>query len=353
MESLMQIQRVPLPTKEAPPPKYYKNKRLFLNALKAFLLWIRNPVSDQGAKQVFRILYSMFGREAHWVVGRMKRKPEVRKIFEARADLTQILSDMDSLGKLPEGSLGKVYHDFMDGDEIIPGYILGGLAYREGHFDALVDWDDDVKFMLLRGGVIHDISHVISGYGTNLSGETLVGVFTAGSISTIGIPPRLVSIVIGGIGGLLLLPVFMPRCGVRKWVAAHMDAAYRGAVMAQKNTLAEIHYEELLHLPLKEVRIKLGIPPIKHQEYVNEDGFLNSKDWMRGWLGKRIENSFDGKDKMMEKMIVARTLIENGGFGVREVLTAPEANIYQAYYSYVDGKERNEVLAELNDYSYT
>ena len=47
------------------------------------------------------------------------------------------LNDTAGLAALPEGSLGRAFHTFMDHPETVPGYMLSGLIYKDGWLDYL------------------------------------------------------------------------------------------------------------------------------------------------------------------------------------------------------------------------
>lgn len=329
-------------------PKYFRRKRMPLAAAKAGLLWLRNPTSESGAKQIFRIAYCLGGPQIHKMAKKMRANPKFNEILEQRNDLGQTLADMESLSKLPEGSLGKYYHDFMSGDGIFPSYLLGGLPYKNGHFDALQDWDEDAKFLITRVGSTHDLIHLIAGYGTDFPGEAILISYSAAA----GGMPKWLASILGVFMGAIEYPIFQPRIGFFKWVSIFRDAAVRGAIMAKQNSMLEINYEEMLNKPIKVARELMGVPPIKHQELVNEDGFLVSKDWMNGPLAKRIQDGGSEKVATLQGIDKARALIEKLGVSIRDVMSAPRKNVIAAYDAYDEGTEKEEVLRILRDYQY-
>ncbi|RMF15539.1 MAG: hypothetical protein D6761_07680, partial [Candidatus Dadabacteria bacterium] len=129
-----------------------------IEGARAFVQWIQNPVSADGPHHIIRSLALNFAPEIHRVVAAMREHPDGARLLRDKPDLGQTLADMNTLSQMPEGSLGKVYHDFMSGDEIIPGYFIGGSVYRHGFLDSLADWDPDARFLLARAGNTHDIT---------------------------------------------------------------------------------------------------------------------------------------------------------------------------------------------------
>jgi ubiquinone biosynthesis protein Coq4 len=73
---------------------------------------------------------------------------------------------MGRLAALPEGSLGRAFHTFMDHPEAVPGYMLSGLIYKDNWFDS-VPMDDDLRWAFERWIQTHDLMHVVSGYEEN------------------------------------------------------------------------------------------------------------------------------------------------------------------------------------------
>ena len=107
---------------------YSKDKRNFGFAAKSLAKWLSNPVAEDGPKYIFRIIYSAFGPEVHKVAKKLRDNPESTAMLDNREDLGQVLADLETLGKLEEGTVGKVFHSFMDGDGIVPGYVIGGMV---------------------------------------------------------------------------------------------------------------------------------------------------------------------------------------------------------------------------------
>lgn len=322
-------------------PTYYKDSRNLLGGAKAAALWIRNPVSDDGAKQVYRMMYNLLGPDLHRAVRKLRQNPEVVQLLQERPDLGAALSDMPTLSQMPKGSVGHTYFEFMSGEDIFPGYILGGLAYKDGHFDRLIDWDEDVKWLIERMGNTHDITHVLAGYGSDFPGEAINISFT---IAAAGAPAPLARL-FGLFWGLMSGIGIMPSVGIGTWIAIHRDAVERGIAMASRAALARIPLEKLLPKPLNEVRRELGIPPHKHQHLVVGDGWLDSINWLRGWLGKNMANGFGTIDDTVARVKLARAAIENYHVPIKVVMGATRDSAEKAFELMERGEPRERVLA--------
>ncbi|MGJ8661796.1 MAG: Coq4 family protein [Bacteroidota bacterium] len=302
---------------------YSKDKRQFLYALKNFFKWLRNPVNLDGPKYIFRVIYSVFGPEIHKVAKKVRANPKSRAMLDERADLGLIMADMDRMAELPEGSFGKVFYSFMSGDDILPGYVIAGQAYGDGHFDRLEDWEEDAKYLIERAGNTHDSTHILSGYGTDFCGELLNLPFSLGGCGmSVGLAKFL-----GGVIGVLTIPIIMPSIGMKNWIALNIDSGARGAEMAKQNSIIEVHFEAILEKSVPEVRRELNIPPHKHQKYVNEDGWMVSASWLRGYIGKRAADGFGtyaGDSKVRAENIV--TLVKSG-LPIRTVMSSSKEEI--------------------------
>lgn len=117
--------------------------------------------------QVFKILEALRGDTWARNIARMRSTETGRRILDERRNMLAILSDRDRLRGLPEGSLGRVYLDFMERE----GLTADGLAkasvegYRERYADA------DARTLDEWGRDSHDLWHVVTGYGRDPLGE--------------------------------------------------------------------------------------------------------------------------------------------------------------------------------------
>ncbi len=323
--------------------RYSKEQRNFGYGLKSLGQWLKNPVAEDGPKYIFRIIYSVFGPEVHKVAKKLRDKPESAEMLDSGKDLGQILADLDSLKDLDDDTLGKVFHSFMDGDGIIPGYIIGGMVYSDGHFDKIDDWDEDAKFIMERAGNTHDITHLISGYGTDFCGEILNLPFSIAGCGLSSRKGKAIGAVIGG----LSYPVVKPKVPFKDWVKLNIDSGDRGSKMAEHNSIIAIHFEKWLDQPLKETRKQLHIPPHKHQEYVNEDGFVKSSGWTQSERIKKAVSSKNKKNQRKNEIAKAIQSLVESGVTIRKVMSAPRDNISQAYGQLKQGASQQELEAIL------
>lgn len=88
--------------------------------------------------------------------------------------------DLDALGELPTGTLGRTYHDW-----IVDNGLKAQIAmdYRGFHqalktSGALDGMPDAMQFAVLRGFQVHDILHVLTGYDSSGQGEIALQAFS-------------------------------------------------------------------------------------------------------------------------------------------------------------------------------
>lgn len=148
-----------------------------------------------------------------------------------------------ALGDLPEGTLGRALHDHYRGH----GYPFPG---EKGGFP--------------ESGVYHDLTHVLSGYGTDARGELGVGAFTAGYRRE---DPFFVA--------LLPLLLFVAQINVtpipheevdalfsQPGVAEHYLAAIERGAKVKVDLSDHWDFWPYARLPLDEARARLGIEPL-------------------------------------------------------------------------------------------
>lgn len=230
-------------------------KRNLLAAARDGLVWLSGPVSERGASRGFRIAVHLGGPELHARRLAMRDHPIGRRLLAERPDLGAALNDMESLGAMPDGSLGRTYYEFMSHPETVPGYMLSGLVHRDSWIDH-VAMDEELRWAFERWIQTHDMMHVVSGYGADLAGEGLNIYFTLAY--NVGLSWRLAFWTPFGLAPRLMQPS-VPR---RRWVGYLREAWTRGTAAREHLPFESVPWEELLPLSLNEVRNTLGVPPL-------------------------------------------------------------------------------------------
>src|SRR5262245_20777464 len=263
--------RFEIPTPAPPRPVQWRRG---LSALRELLA---EPERTDKAFEVFQFID---GDSEERTFQRFLAAPDAMRLVRERPSLVASLCDRDSLSRLPPVSFGRRYLDFRDSTGFDPASLtnlkaeLLERARREGEtlgeLDPIRDWFRD------RMIVMHDLWHVLTGYGTDELGEAALLYFShwqvggrANAIFITGIAIRM--ILSGQFRDLPYLARAWRRGRHSRWLMA-------------------LPYEDLLPLPLDKVRRRAGLeaPHIAHRpsSFV-ESGFAlatSCSDRLRGWL---------------------------------------------------------------------
>ncbi|KAH8859230.1 Ubiquinone biosynthesis protein COQ4 like, mitochondrial [Schistosoma japonicum] len=94
----------------------------------------------------------------------MLNHPNGCRILSDRPIIRTNTVDLDALRKLPDGTFGKAYTNFLDKYRYSPD---------ERHYVRFVD-DPDLAYVMLRYREIHDLVHTLLGQPTDMLGEVVV-----------------------------------------------------------------------------------------------------------------------------------------------------------------------------------
>lgn len=208
---------------------------------------LRRLIDDpERTEQVFCLIDALAGNSGERLFQRFVRDERGPSLLREKPSLLEALSDLDRLAALPEQSFGHAYARFMrEGGIAAQGLVdASEQAERDPH-DAPPDPDREWFFERLRD--MHDLWHVLTGYGRDLAGEAANLAFSYAQTRNRGIGAIVLAAMVVGPRSLDL---FWPRYLWRAW--------RRGA---RATLLAAAPYEELLALPLDEVRRRLAVSP--------------------------------------------------------------------------------------------
>jgi ubiquinone biosynthesis protein COQ4 len=203
-----------------------------LRAMRAFRLL--QATGD--TRQVFVILRAMRGHALANTFRRFAQSTIGKAVLAERRDLYPALADREGLRLLPDGSLGRAYLAFMEEEKLS----------AEGLVQASENWEDDpvppdVGLFRSRMRELHDLSHVVTGYGRDPLGELCLLTFTYRQF--------------GNLGRLLIVAMAwsqIPRPG-----RAAVFEAWRNGKSC--GWLGDRDWEALLARPLDEVRRALSL----------------------------------------------------------------------------------------------
>jgi ubiquinone biosynthesis protein Coq4 len=150
---------------------------------------------------------------------------------------------------MPDGSLGRVFLRFSERHDLKPLALIESQHEMSRDYHAL---DPVRQFVRDRFTVMHDLWHVLAGYDATTAGESALMCFS--------LPQRVND---------RALPIFVAMSVLTgKLAAGNAREAIRRGASARFLSLEP--FEEMLALPLEEVRERLGIsaPAIGHPDFV-------------------------------------------------------------------------------------
>lgn len=205
----------------------------------------RKLIADkEDTEQVFHIIAALRGRKFQQIARKFWETPKGKDLLESKLRLIDMLDDHDSIRKLPQGTVGRAYVDFMERE----GLSAAGLEAEYARFeDASTQYDDVLTRYGDRLRDTHDMLHILTGYGRDALGEQCVLAFTYAQNRNLGVG------FIAYAGGLEL------KYRVAK-SAPIMKAVHEGYRIgkAAKNIVHE-DIAALLREPLADARKRLGI----------------------------------------------------------------------------------------------
>lgn len=234
------------PALEAVPPRAPGEFKL-ARAVRTLRALIAHPEKTENAVDVF---YAVGTRDFERAFQRFVALPEGRRLLARRSSLLAALRDRAALERLPAGSFGRAYVAYLDHT----GFAPDGLIVLEQRVSARWEAEEGVPqldparaWFRERAILVHDLGHVLTGYGTDELGEATLLAFDWAQSA-------------GLANGLLTfgtaLEVF--RYVGRGWVAYATRAWRRGR---HARWLVTLPFEELLPLSLDAVRSIAGIEP--------------------------------------------------------------------------------------------
>lgn len=228
-----------------------------LDAAIAIMRLLRDP---QDTTQVFRLTDALRGRSGVKPYQRFRDSPVGAQIIAERRHLIHTLADRAALASLPENSVGRCYLAFMAEENLT----AEGLAeISSDAMTALANREEGARLFAMRMRDMHDLYHVLAGYGRDELGEVCVLAFSypqqkIRSFAVIAFLGRLRV-------GQLLRQSKLKISGVAEAVR---EAAAHGA---QAAWLPGEDLEALLAEDIDAVRARLGIaPPARYQAILQQ-----------------------------------------------------------------------------------
>ncbi len=225
----------------------------------------RNLVADkEDTTQVFHIVEALDGNNLNNDFRRFMADPDGQARFAERRELVPLLDDHDTLRKLPMGSVGQAYVNFMESQ----GISAQGLVDEYDSFGKKMEdyYPADVSWLGYRRRDTHDLMHIMTGYSRDALGEACVLNFTHSQH--------------GGFG--IYFIAHMASLEIRKQ-APKGSPVWRAVREAKKNGAIAGHIARqdiitLLGENLEEARERLNIKPPKLYQQVHAEMQANGID---------------------------------------------------------------------------
>lgn len=151
-----------------------------LHPIKAYRAWKRLWANPDDTVAVFEIFEALRGRSEERVFHRFKATEMGRRILREERDLLATLRDRGALRGKREDSLGARYAVFMEQEQISADGLVEA-SKNEG-----ID-DPEFQRFVCRWRDMHDLHHVVTGYGRDLHGEAALLAFTLGQTRTLSL----------------------------------------------------------------------------------------------------------------------------------------------------------------------
>ena len=186
--------------------------------------------------QVFIILRAMRGNSGRRAFARFAASPGGAVILRERRNLLARLMDRGALAALPLGSLGRTYFDFMQAENLsAEGLAAPSRAWGEDNLSA------DIVLFRDRMRDMHDLNHVLTGYGRDPLGELCLLAFMFAHTRNFGMA--------------MLVLMGLPRL---RWPGRRaVWQAWRNGRKAR--WFPELDWENLLDQPLDVLRRRLAV----------------------------------------------------------------------------------------------
>lgn len=140
-----------------------------MSALRALRDFRRNK---EDTHQVFLVIEALRGKTTLRQFARFRQTETGRAVLAERRLLLDRLSDRMSLAALPSGTLGRAYYDFMATENLsAEGLVEASKVERP-------PMPDDVTLFRERNREMHDLLHIVTGYGRDPLGEACLVAFS-------------------------------------------------------------------------------------------------------------------------------------------------------------------------------
>ena len=215
-------------------------KRDWPRAVKAL---VRLAVHTEDTTQVFEILHALSGDCLDRTFERARALPAGQALIRTKPSLNVLLSDRGHLAASSEGSLAREYLRFMTEGEITAEGLIGAQDAIRPDDPESQGRDPDRFYIERRLVEMHDLWHVLTGYGRDDTGELANLWFSFGQFGQLGM-------------GFIAFMGTLDGPARPSWFRFMRRAYLRGK---RARFLVATPMEQMLELPIDDARRALGI----------------------------------------------------------------------------------------------
>jgi ubiquinone biosynthesis protein COQ4 len=214
------------------------------DAAKSFALMV--AYKEDRLAHAMHYLLTTEGRTFERTLAAFRATPAGRSLLDRQPDFRTFCGDRNKFQSYPEGSLGRVYAEFMTSYGLEEEHYLDVAIIQAKRFDNL----DARAWFHIRVDASHDMRHVLTGYPPDVLGELCLLSFRFAQTRHPGIPA-------------LLLLAFVTLTFTRGWsvVRPVLEAYQRGR---RAKLLDLLPWEDVLAEPLSAHRAALGLTIPRH-----------------------------------------------------------------------------------------
>jgi len=220
------------------------------NALEASRAQRAGPEEVAPAVRTMDAYGLLLGRGDRPMLRRMKATAQGRRLLAERHDILAIVSDRDFLRSLPDGSLGREYCRFAEENALYPEQLAKEVRDARAPSGGFVpESTPEIAYLHDRYRDLHDLWHVLTGYGTDMAGEWAIIAFQTRQVGYH-------SMAVMAFANLLRNAIPNRLDLLATWLRGRRRGAKARYLLAED-------WERWLPMPLEEVRRELGIsePP--------------------------------------------------------------------------------------------
>ena len=127
----------------------------------------------EDTRQVFLLLDALRGKTSLRQFARFRKTETGRAVLADRRRLLDRLADRDRLAALPPGTLGRAYYEFMATEHLSAQGLVAASQFEE-----TLPPGEDMTLFRERSREMHDLLHVVTGYGRDPLGEACLVAFS-------------------------------------------------------------------------------------------------------------------------------------------------------------------------------